>query len=182
MVNKLTDDLQKCCAFSGHRPKSFSWKHDETSPDCLLLKEILAREIEKLVARGVTQFYTGLAEGVDTWAAQIVLALREKNPALSVHCAVPCRTQADGWEPSAQELYRQILEQADSVKYLSKDYYDGCMLDRNRYLVEHSNVLLAVYNGSWRSGTAMTVRYAKKLGREVIVINPKTRGITYFQS
>lgn len=54
----------------------------------------------------------------------------------------------------------------------------GCMLDRNRYLIDHSDILLAVYNGSWRSGTGMTVRHAKKLGREVILIDPKTRSIT----
>ena len=166
------------CAFSGHRPKSLPWKHDETSPDCLLLKEILAREIKELVARVVTQFYTGLAEGVDTWAAQIALDLRDNNPALNVHCILPCRTQAKNWDTAAQMCHKKILEKADSVVCISEEYYDGCMLDRNRYLVDHSDILLAVYNGSWRSGTGMTVRYAKKLGREVIIIDPKTRNIT----
>ena len=169
----------KCaCAFSGHRPKSFPWKYDETSPDCLLLKETLAREIEDLVTRGVSQFYTGLAEGVDTWAAQIVLDLRDKKPALSVHCILPCRTQAQNWSTAAQICYQKLLERADSITYLSEEYYDGCMLDRNRYLIDHSDILLAVYNGTWRSGTGMTVRYAKKLGRKVILIDPKTRNIT----
>lgn len=46
------------------------------------------------------------------------------------------------------------------------------MLERNRYLVDHAACLLAVYNGERRGGTAMTVRYARKLGREVIVLNP----------
>ncbi len=47
------------------------------------------------------------------------------------------------------------------------------MLKRNRYLVDHAACLLAVYNGEQRGGTAMTVRYAKKLGREIIVVNPR---------
>ena len=46
------------------------------------------------------------------------------------------------------------------------------MLKRNRYLVDHAACLLAVYNGEWRGGTAMTVRFAKKQGREVIIIDP----------
>ena len=58
--------------------------------------------------------------------------------------------------------------------YVSEDYYKGCMLERNRYLVDHSAKLLAVYNGERRGGTAMTVRYAKKIGREVFVIDPYT--------
>jgi len=38
--------------------------------------------------------------------------------------------------------------------------------------VEWSNCLLAVYNGEQRGGTAATVRYAEKVGRELIVIDP----------
>lgn len=55
---------------------------------------------------------------------------------------------------------------------MSRQYYDGCMLDRNRKLVEAVGLLLAVYNGERRGGTAATLRYAKKLGRELIVIHP----------
>ncbi len=56
--------------------------------------------------------------------------------------------------------------------HVSQEYREGCMLKRNRYLVDHATCLLAVYNGEWRGGTAMTVRYARKLGREIIVLNP----------
>lgn len=81
----------RSCTFTGHRPKSFSWKYDETVSEYLLLKEVLKKEIEKLLACGVTDFYSGLAQGVDTWAAQIVLQLRERNPGLRLHCVLPCR-------------------------------------------------------------------------------------------
>ena len=81
---------------------------------------------------------------------------------------------ADGvdWSDSAQERYRFILSQADSLEYVSHDYYDGCMLDRNRRLVDAADLLLAVYNGERRGGTAATVRYARKLGRRVIIVDP----------
>lgn len=170
----------KSCAFTGHRPKSFPWKYDESADACLHLKEILTREIVKLIDCGVTDFYSGLAEGVDTWAVQIVLNLREKNPALNVHCVLPCRSQAIKWTSAAQQHHQWLQEQADSITCLSEDYYDGCMLERNRYLVNHSSILLAVYNGSRRSGTGMTVRYAQKLGREIIKIDPKTGKVTNY--
>lgn len=47
------------------------------------------------------------------------------------------------------------------------------------YLVDHAACLLAVYNGEWRGGTAMTVRYAQKLGRDVIIVNPHTRKVLF---
>ncbi len=102
----------------------------------------------------------------------IVLELKKKNPALRLHCILPHEGQADKWNSSAQERYHSILNQADSVEYVNPEYYDGCMLDRNRRLVESTDQLLAVYNGEWRGGTAATVRYARKLNRKVIILDP----------
>lgn len=166
------------CAFTGHRPKSFPWKNNEADPGCVLLKEVLAEQIKLLANRGVTDWLSGMAQGVDLWAAGIVLDLKEKNPALRLHCILPCEGQEVKWPVAEQERYRSILRQADEAICVNQEYHDGCMLERNRWLVEHSSVLLAVYNGTYRSGTGMTIRYAKQLGREVIVIDPVSRSVS----
>ena len=166
--------IETACAFTGHRPKSFPWKYHETALDCILLKGVLAAQIKALTDRGVTDFLSGMAQGTDLWCSQIVLDLKKKNPVLKLHCVLPCEEQTDKWNASVQEKYSVILEQADSVDYVSRTYYDGCMIDRNHRLVESAGLLLAVYNGVRRSGTGATVRYAQKLGREIIVIDPVT--------
>lgn len=66
---------------------------------------------------------------------------------LNLHCVLPCKGQADKWTASARELYQSVLARADSVVYISQDYRNGCMLERNRYLVDHAGTLLAIYNG-----------------------------------
>lgn len=165
------------CAFTGHRPKSFPWKYDEAAPDCVLLKEVLAKQIEMLADRGVTDFLSGMAQGVDIWSSQIVLDLQKKNPALKLHCVLPCKGQESKWTASAQERYRSILAQANEVVYVGQKYSRDCMLKRNRYLVDHSSFLLAVYNGTRRSGTGATVRYAINQGREIVIIDPTSRNI-----
>lgn len=160
------------CAFTGHRPKSFPWRYDESGSDCVLLKEVLAEQIKALADRGVTDFLPGMAQGTDLWCSEIVLDLQKKNLALKLHCVLPCEGQADGWPASEQERYFSILEQADRIVYVHREYHKSCMLERNRYLVDHASFLLAVYNGTWRSGTGATIRYAQKLNRTIIVINP----------
>lgn len=140
----------------------------------MALKTILMEQIMALSKAGVTDYFTGGAAGVDCWTAWMVLELREKNPTLKLHCILPYEGQADGWSDSARERYDSILKRADSVDYVSRDYYDGCMIDRNHQLVEAAGLLLAVYNGVRRSGTGSTVNYARKLGREIIVIDPLT--------
>lgn len=160
------------CAFTGHRPHKFPWKYAETDPRCLSLKQTMYEEIERLAASGVYHFFSGMALGTDVWAAQIVLNLRSKYPNLSLHCILPCERQEVKWTAKDQELYRDILRRADSIEYISQDYYTGCMLDRNKKLVSSAEILLAVYNGEQRGGTAATVRYARQAGRKIIIIDP----------
>lgn len=162
----------KRCAFTGHRPHKFPWGYNEADSRCVALKAALSAQVEALAKAGVADYYCGGADGVDCWAAQIVLKLREKDPALGLHCILPYEGQADRWSSFARERYRSILRQADSVEYVSRDYYDGCMLVRNRRLVEAADLLLAVYNGERRGGTAATVRYARKVGKTVLVLDP----------
>lgn len=168
----------RSCAFTGHRPHKLPWKNCEADPQCAALKSVLEGQIAELARSGVTEYLSGMAEGTDTWAALAVLALREKMPTIKLHCILPCRAQADGWSEQAQTLYRSILEQADSIVYVSREYHKNCMLERNRFLVDHAQIFLAVYNSEYRGGTAATVRYGRKLGRELIVIDPLTQQVT----
>lgn len=87
----------KTCAFTGHRPQSLPWRFNEIDQSCLRLKEVLTQQIANLAGKGITDFLSGMVLGVDTWAAQSVLLLREKNPELKLHCILPCKTQANKW-------------------------------------------------------------------------------------
>lgn len=162
------------CAFTGHRPAKLPWRYDESAPGCLALTAALETQIAALAAAGITDFISGMALGTDTICARIVLALRKENPAIRLFCALPCSSQADRWTVSEREQYQAILADADSVILVNQDGTPECMLKRNRFMVERAAVLLAVYNGEYRGGTAMTVRYARKLRRELFILNPVT--------
>lgn len=162
----------KTCAFTGHRPQNLPWQFNEADTNCLKLKQILNQQISQLAENGFTDFLSGMALGSDTWTAEAVLNLRKKNPALKLHCILPCKTQAEKWPVSEQERYQKILAQADSIFFTSRNYHPNCMLERNRFMVEKARLLLAVYNGQPHSGTAAAVRHAQRLGCDIIIINP----------
>lgn len=103
----------------------------------------------------------------------------QKNPTLKLHCVLPCESQADKWSAFARERYTAILSAANKVTYVRRKYTSGCMLERNRYLVDHADVLLAVYNGEWWGGTAATVRYAQKSSKHLIIIESASLQVTY---
>jgi len=171
-LGNLASFIAHACAFTGHRPQKLPWRTDEADPGCVALKAMLAAQIDMLIENGYTEFLSGMAPGVDMWAAQIILDLREKHPGLKLHCILPCAAQSAKWSAALQMQYRAILEQADSIIFVNRADRKNCMLERDRFLVSYASVVLAAYNGERRGGTAATVRYARKLGRELIVIDP----------
>ena len=63
--------------------------------------------------------------------------------------------------------------QADGIVCLQENYSRAAMLARDRYLVQHSDCVLAVFNGS-PGGTKYTVDCALQAGRRVVRIDPLT--------
>ena len=160
--------LQTCC-FTGHRPSKLPWGHREDDLRCLDLKMDIVQALVELYGRGYRSFYCGMAEGCDLYFAESVLMLRQVHEDVSLHAAVPCRTQADRWLREQRARYQELLKQCDSVNVLQEVYSPGCMMARNRFMVNRSSVLLACYNGE-PGGTRNTIFYAKEQGLEIITI------------
>ena len=145
--------------FTGHRRISYS--------DAMKLPALLETVLTDLIQRGAVTFRTGGAIGFDTVAALKVLELRETHPHIRLELILPCRNQTDRWEDTAVRTYQYILERADRHRFLFDTYFDGCMLERDRRLVDGSDVCVA-YCASSRGGTAYTYTYALREGLEVI--------------
>jgi uncharacterized phage-like protein YoqJ len=165
------------CAFTGHRPIKFSFGYNEGDEKCRALKLVMTQQIRLLIESGVSIFYTGMALGVDQWGAEIVLDIKRQFPHVQLVAVLPCETQAVKWSPEQRERYFNTLPECDDVITLYGHYTPECMLERNRYMVDHAEYLLAVYDGSPKGGTAYTVRYAREKNREIITIHPDTLAV-----
>lgn len=163
------------CCFTGHRPMKLPFGFDESHPKCKQLKNILRIEMERLITEyHVCRFITGMALGIDQICAELVLDLKKKYPKIVLECAIPYEGQAIQWSVEQRERYFSILEKCDEETMLQTRYTKDCMQKRNRYMVDHSTHVLAVWDGSFRSGSGQTVRYAQKMGRTITMIRPDT--------
>lgn len=116
----------------------------------------------------MTHFICGNAVGVDTWAVGMVLQKKKAHQEIFLEIALPFAGHTAD-EPACQAVQRQ----ADLVHAVGKsNYIKTAFLERNRYMVDHSDFLIAVYMESRpRSGTAKTMEYAKKQGLMLIKIS-----------
>lgn len=142
------------CCFTGHRPEKLSRTERAIKSD-------LKKEIKLAIKDGYTVYLTGMARGTDLWAAEIVLALRKRNKDLKLICAVPYEGFELRWSEPWQNLYQQILAEADLVKVVGNGYHPGIFQIRNEWMVDRSSRIIAVYNGQ-SGGTRNTICYADK--------------------
>ena len=151
------------CCFTGHRP-------EKLTADSAIIKEALATEVDKAIADGITEFITGMARGVDLWAAELALERRETNPSISLFCAIPYEGFEKKWSESWQSLYRNILANADGSKVFQPNFTYTSFQERNRWMVDCSERVIAVFSGE-KGGTKNTLDYAYKVGRCIRVID-----------
>lgn len=166
----MTDRKLTCC-FTGHRPSKLPWKYDEADERCVALKKKLYDIAEAVYLSGVRHFICGMALGCDLYFCEIMISLREKYPDITIEAAIPCETQAAKWRESERERYFRLIEQCDIETMVNREYTYNCMIQRNKYMVDRSSVLIAVYDGTL-GGTMQTVAYAKKKELEIIQIMP----------
>ena len=157
------------CCFSGHRPAKLPWGENEDDPQCLALKVRLRDALDAAYEAGYRHFICGMARGVDTYCAEIVLALRPQYPDLTLEAAIPCPSQCGGWTPDQQARWHAIVDRCDFETVVQDRYGPGCMQRRNRYMVDHAARLIAVFDGQ-DGGTRRTVEYALRSGLEVVYV------------
>lgn len=164
---------QKICCFTGHRPQNLPFRFNESDERCVKLKSALKAEIVKLIEHNhVTDFISGMALGIDTFAAEIVLELKKQYPQIWLECALPFETQAVKWKEKDRERYYDILEHCDKDTLIQTHYTADCMQKRNEFMVNKSDFVIAVWDGTG-SGTGNTVRYAQSKGKTVVILDPK---------
>lgn len=156
--------LHRCC-FTGHRPRKLP-------VDEVTLCSALDREIDLAIRDGYTTFISGMAMGVDIMGAELVIRRKEHIHSLHIIAACPYPGSGARWSSDWQDRYHSVLKQADIVRYISNSYWEGCFQKRNEWLVNHSNLVIAVYCGC-PGGTRNTIEYAKRMTVELRIISPQ---------
>ena len=156
----------KICCFTGHRPKFFPWHNDLNDKSAKRLLFELRKEILSAVADGFDTFVCGGALGVDTWAAQLVLSVKESYPHIRLVITLPFEnynhfvTDTD---------YINTINNADKVVIVGTETGKVALSKRDKFMVDNSERIIAVYDERTgiQSGTYRALQYAKQKEIEI---------------
>lgn len=154
-------------ALTGHRPQRLGLPDDETSDKWAYIIGWLSQQIIKiaevsLIEDEIVDLYCGMASGCDI-AFGLVGATLKEGLDCKLHCILPCKNYN-----SSHKLYSLIKEHADEWVELSDEFYKGCDNVRDQYMVDHCDVLLAIWDGNKSGGVWSTIRKAQKAGKKII--------------
>ena len=166
-------DMQKeiSACFTGYRPQKLPWGFNEADKGCLILKGELRKIIKCAYDTGYTHFISGGAMGVDLYAAEEVIRLKQSANDVTLELAMPFPTLNPAMPGDIKERYEGILLKADKVTVCSEHYSPASYMKRNAYMVDSSSLVIAVYDGQ-SGGTKNTVDYARKKGKTVWLVHP----------
>ncbi len=152
-------ERSQCCCFTGHRIIEKP-RYEQISSE-------LSQTIEALEVKGVTHYYAGGAVGFDLIAAVTIANIKMLVPQITLTLALPYPGYNNGWRKADTEIFKKVMQRADEIVYISDEYYGGCMLARDRFMVDKCGTCIC-YLEKAIGGTAYTVNYAIKKDLDII--------------
>lgn len=171
MENQITN-----VCFTGHRPnKLYGYRSYEDWRPLFDAIYLLCEELYH--DYGTRTFVTGGAQGVDQTAFWAVNRLTCAHLDVNNVVYVPMKGQELRWKKNGlfgQNDYKNMLSNASEYCVLNDTPSTAALLKRNEKMVNDTDAVIAVWDGEPEGGTAACVRYAEKMHRKVIRIDPRT--------
>lgn len=161
--------------FTGHRKIAGQYyNHDKPTPEWLALRNYLQGAVSTFIDQGITHYISGMALGVDQLAVETVAFVRAfKKFDVALTAAIPFPSQPSNWPRASQIKYQELLGLCNQQWVTSDDpYAPAKMLIRDKWMVNHSDYVIAVWDGREKGGTWHTYNYARQQGRPVFGIDP----------
>jgi uncharacterized phage-like protein YoqJ len=143
-------------AATGHRPNKLGGFKPETDAKLVRLAASFLTKRKEYIDHVIS----GMAIGWDMAWAEAALSL-----GIPVHAAIPCKGQENMWPTRSRDRYTAIL--SGCRQKIIIHYNDTCMQDRNKWMVNHCDKMVALFDGT-PGGTSNCVDYAESRNKKII--------------
>lgn len=149
---------------TGHRLSKLGMGY--TIPNAMYSR-ILQESEQIILTIKPDKIITGMCIGYDQIIAELALKLN-----IPFVAAIPFVGQELLWPKDIQECYRSLLAQAEHIEVVNPGGFASWKMQaRNKWIVDHSDVLLALFAGI-KGGTYNCIEYAKEIQKPIKIIDP----------
>lgn len=148
---------------SGYRPHELGIFNDQ-HPGVPIIKKALENELRTLLDDGLEWVIVSGQQGVETWAAEIVIKLKQEYPQLRYSIITPFLEIEKNWNEQNQQKYHSIVSQADFVTSVTKRPYEAPwqFIEKDKFIIQHTDALLLLYDEDQEASPKYVKRLAEK--------------------
>lgn len=160
------------CCIVGHFPTNLPFGIKENDERCIRLKELLKQEISTMIRdRNVKHFLCPMNPGAELFAAEIIEGLQSSGENITLTAVLPYELQAEDWSEDSRNRFFECVRKCNKEKLLQTHYDDTCIAKNIQFMIDASDCVIAVWNGSL-GNVSFTVQLANEKGIPVTVIDP----------
>lgn len=137
----------KSLYITGYRPHELGIFNDK-HPGIPIIKKAIENQLRPLIEDGLEWIVISGQQGVETWAAQVVLELKEDYPTLKYSIITPFLEQEKNWNEHKQATYMHIVSKADFVTSVTKRPYEAPwqFIEKDKFIIDNTDATLLIYD------------------------------------
>ena len=130
--------------YRAHELGIFNDKH----PGIPIIKKALYDHLYPLCDEGLEWVVISGQLGVESWAAETVLELKQHFPNLKYSVITPFLEQEKNWNEHKQEQYARIIGNADFVTSVTKRPYEAPwqFIEKDKFIISNTDGMLLLYD------------------------------------
>ena len=150
---------EKTCCFTGHK--------NLTQEQAIEALHLLIKRVNELTIEGYTHFISSFANDTDVLLAQIIGSFRYKNKNLVLEAVIPIENKLN-----SLDKIKCTLMLYNKVTVIQEQCGPECFQKRNKYMIDNSDVVVALWDEKTSKEAYNAVNYARSQGKEIIRMSP----------
>lgn len=137
----------------------------EDDPKIKIIKNVIKKNIVQLIEEGLEWIMLGGNLGVEMWACDVCIELKEDYPELSLAAIFPFEGFGEQWNEKNQTQLMKLKTHADFCEATSHKPYETPQQLRNhtQFLLSHTDGALLIYDEEYPGKTSYLHKDIKKL-------------------
>lgn len=160
---------------TGYKPHELGIFNDK-HPGIAIIKKALEENLRRLIDEGLEWVILSGQQGVETWAAEVIIDLKKEFPSLKYAIITPFLEQEKNWNELKQEKYHYITSKADFTTSVTKKPYEAPwqFIEKDKFNIMNTDGILLVYDeeneGSPKYIKRLAMKYAENHDYEILTI------------